>query len=206
MKKLLKRLAAPTAMIALAIGLNACATVGSGPQNSFTYDPPVTQPKNPKNVQMKLSTGASRLYIVEGNDVLLATPVSVGTSNTPTPAGTFKIYSKQRHRRRFSEPGAGYPMTYWMEFKPAYGLHWGFIKPYPSTMGCVRMPLKAAKKVFDLVPTGSTINIASSQPWDATIGKSLPTLDDGPLPNPPMSYLMSPQVFADSEKGKMWNF
>ncbi len=193
-------------MIALAIGLNACATVGSGPQNSFTYDPPVTQPKNPKNVQMKLSTGASRLYIVEGNDVLLATPVSVGTSNTPTPAGTFKIYSKQRHRRRFSEPGAGYPMTYWMEFKPAYGLHWGFIKPYPSTMGCVRMPLKAAKKVFDLVPTGSTINIASSQPWDATIGKSLPTLDDGPLPNPPMSYLMSPQVFADSEKGKMWNF
>jgi hypothetical protein len=97
-------------------------------------------------------------------------------------------------------------MTYWMEFKSAYGLHWGFVKPYPSTHGCVRMPLKAAQKTFDLIRTGTPINIATSQPWDATIGKSLPRLDDSALPDPPLSYMMSPQVFADARKGKMWNF
>lgn len=186
--------------------LGACTTIPSGPKNSFTFDPPVRQPKNPANVKVMLSTGAQRLYVVEGNEVLLATPVSVGKATTPTPHGNFAIYSKQANRRRFSQPGAGYPMTYWMEFKPAYGMHWGFMKPTPSTMGCVRMPLKSAQKTFNLIRTGTPLNIAKSQPWDDTIGRSLPVLDDGPLPDPPLSYMLSPQVFADAREGKMWNF
>jgi hypothetical protein len=186
--------------------LSGCVTPTASPRNSFTFDPPVKQPSNPANVKMKLSTGAQRLYVVEGNDVLLATPVSVGKASSPTPHGDYKIYLKTANRRRISSPGSGYPMTYWMEFKPAYGLHWGFIKPQPSTMGCVRMPLKAAQKTFNLIRVGTPINIATSQPWDATIGKSLPVLDDSKLPDPPMSYMLSPKVFEDARRGKMWNF
>jgi hypothetical protein len=94
-----------------------------------------------------------------------------------------------------------------MEFySPAYGMHWGFVKPYPSTHGCVRLPLNSARKIFNMVRVGTPIDIARTQPWDATVGKSLPVLDDSPLPNPPNSYLMSPQVFSDAQKGKMWNF
>jgi lipoprotein-anchoring transpeptidase ErfK/SrfK len=157
-------------------------------------------------VKVKLSTGAQRLYVVEGNEVLLATPVTVGKASSPTPMGDFKIYSKQANRRRVSQPGAGYPMTYWMEFKPAYGMHWGFVKPYPNTMGCVRIPLKAAQKVFNLVRSGTPLHISTSQPWDQTHGKNLPHLDDTRLADPPDSYMMSPQVFADAAKGKMWNY
>ena len=175
-------------------------------RDSFSFDPPVKSPKNPANVKVKLSTGAQRLYVVEGNDVLLATPVSVGKASSPTPHGNFTIYSKQETRRRISNPGAGYPMPFWMEFKPAYGMHWGFVKPQPSTMGCVRIPLQAARKTFKLVRSGTPLHIASSQPWDATVGKSLPVLDDSPLPNPPMSYMLSPQVMADVRQGKLWNF
>ena len=187
--------------------LSGCQTPQARKANhSFTFDPPAKTPKNPSAVQVKISTGAQRLYVVEQGDVLLATPVTVGKSITPTPQGTFKIYSKQANRRRASQPGAGYPMTYWMEFKPAYGMHWGFVKPYPNTMGCVRMPLNSARKVFEMVPTGTTVHIASSQPYDETHGKFLPVLDDSPLPNPPLSYLLSPQVFLDAAKGKLWNF
>jgi hypothetical protein len=188
------------------LGLTGCETTKVGGNNSFAFDPPVRQPQNPANVKVKLSTGAQRLYVVEGDNVLLATPVSVGKSSSPTPQGNYTIYSKQANRRRISNPGSGYPMTYWMEFKPAYGMHWGFVKPYPSTMGCVRMPLKAAQKTFSLVRSGTPINISTSQPWDATVGKSLPRLDDSHLPDPPMSYLLSPQVFADARQGKMWRF
>ena len=47
-------------------------------------------------------------------------------------------------------------MTYWMSFhSPAYGMHWGFVKPYPSTHGCVRMPLNSARKVFDMTRVGT---------------------------------------------------
>ncbi len=205
------RLLSGACRVALALSLlvlAACQTtqpVRTG-RSSFTFDPPVTPPSNPANVKLKLSTGAQRLYVVEGDKVLLATPVSVGKPGSPTPHGNFTIYSKTANRRRVSSPGAGYPMTYWMEFKPAYGMHWGFIKPHPSTMGCVRMPLKAAKKTFELIRTGTPINIAASQPWDATIGRSLPVLDDSALPDPPMSYMLSPQVFADARQGRMWNF
>lgn len=188
------------------VALTGCKTTRSGANHSFTFDPPAKSPKNPAAVEVKLSTGAQRLYVVEGDEVLLATPATVGKASSPTPHGKFKIYSKQAERRRFSQPGAGYPMTYWMEFKPAYGMHWGFVKPYPNTMGCVRLPLKSAKKVYELVRVGTPLHIATSHKWDQTHGKSLPKLDDGPLPDPPMSYLMSPQVFADARQGKMWNY
>ena len=189
-----------------ALALGACVTTDPVKKNSFTFDPPVKAPTNPSAVKVKLSTGAQRLYVVEGHEVLLATPVTVGKASSPTPHGNFTIYSKTANRRRFSQPGAGYPMTYWMEFKPAYGMHWGFMKPYPNTMGCVRMPLKSAKKVFDLVRTGTPLNIAASHHWDANHGKAQPTLDDSHVPNPPDSYMMSPQVFADAKKGKLWQF
>lgn len=201
------RLALLLPFLVAGAGLTGCQTIQHvrGP-NAFSFDPPIQQPKNPANVQMKLSTGAQRLYVVEGDRVLLATPVSVGAPSTPTPHGNFRIYSKQEQRRRVSSPGAGYPMTYWMEFKPAYGLHWGFVKPHPTTHGCVRMPLNAARKTFQLVRVGTPINIARSQPWDDTVGKSLPRLDDSHLPDPPMSYMLSPRVFSDARQGKMWNF
>ena len=191
-----------------ALALNSCSNVSSsGPQNSFSFDPPVKQPTSSSAVRVKLSTGAQRLYVVEGDNVLLATPISVGKASTPTPSGSFPIRAKVAQRRRVSSPGAGYPMTYWMEFyTPAYGMHWGFVKPYPATHGCVRIPLKAARKVFNLVNVGTRIDVASSQPWDDTIGKTLPVLDDSALADPPMSYMLSPKVFQDAEQGKMWDF
>ncbi len=192
-------------LIGLTAGLSGCATLSST-QNSFSFDPPVTKPTNGSAVKLKLSTGAQRLYVVEGNTVLLATPVTVGTAAAPTPRGNFTIYSKVANRRRQSSPGAGYPMTYWMEFKPAYGLHWGFVKATPSTHGCVRMPIDAARKTFELVRVGTPINIASSQPWDATIGKSLPVLDDSTLQDPPLSYMLSSRVFADAKRGALWKY
>ncbi len=201
------RLAGVIVLGAVGLSLTACETTAvSGRRTSFSFDPPVQAPKNPSAVKVKMSVNAQRLYVVEGDRVLLATPITVGKASTPTPLGNFTIYSKQANRRRFSSPGAGYPMTYWMEFKSAYGMHWGFVKPYPSTHGCVRMPINSARKVFNLVRTGTPLNIARTQPWDATIGKTLPVLDDSALPDPPLSYMLSPKVFSDAQQGKMWNF
>ena len=191
------------------LALSSCTTTtkSSGGYTSFKFDPPVKQPTSSAGIRVKMSTTAQRLYVVQGEEVLLATPICVGTPGAPTPHGTFPIRAKKAERRRASSPGAGYPMTYWMEFySPAYGMHWGFVKPYPATHGCVRLPLNSARKIFNLVKVGTPVDVARSQPWDATIGKSLPTIDDSALPNPPMSYLLSPQVFRDAEKGKMWNF
>lgn len=192
------------AFAGLALTLSQCATPKKKGNYSVHFDPPAKAVKNPSNVKVKLSTGAQRVYVMEGDEVLLATPCSVGTASTPTPLGTFTIYSKVANRRRVSSPGAGYPMTFWMEFKSAYGMHWGWVKPYPCTHGCVRLPIKSAQKIFSMVKTGTPLIIATSHPEDATIGKTLPVLDDSTLADPPDSYMMSSQVFEDAAKGKMY--
>ena len=191
------------AFAGLALALSNCAVVKKG-NYSLNFDPPAKAVKNPSNVKVKLSTGAQRVYVMEGNEVLLATPCSVGTAGSPTPLGTYSIYSKVANRRRVSSPGAGYPMTFWMEFKSAYGMHWGWVKPYPCTHGCVRLPIKSAQKIFSMVRTGTPLIIATSHPEDATHGKSLPVLDDSTLADPPDSYMMSNKVFEDAAKGKMY--
>ena len=201
---ILRRSLKALAFAGLALALSNCAAVKTGGHSSLSYDP-VTKPvKNPSNVRVKLSTGAQRVYVMEGNEVLLATPCSVGTASTPTPKGNFTIYSKVANRRRASQPGAGYPMTFWMEFQSAYGMHWGWVKPYPCTHGCVRLPIKSAQKIFSMIRTGTPLNIAVSQPEDATIGKTLPVLDDSKLADPPDSYMLSNKVFEDAAKGKMY--
>ena len=186
--------------------MSSCVTKKTSARFSPSFDPPAKAVTNPAAVKVKLSTSAQRIYVVQGNEVLLASPCSVGTASTPTPHGTFSIYSKQAHRRRQSSPGAGYPMTFWMEFKSAYGMHWGWVKPYPCTHGCVRLPIKSAQKIFNMVRVGTPLVIASSHLEDATIGKTLPVLDDSTLADPPDSYMMSPKVFEDAAKGKIYTY
>ena len=206
MKKVFLRTLSLAAAVIFVHGTSSCTTTKTTGRYSTTFDPPVQQPNNPAAVKVKLSTAAQRVYVVEGNRVLLATPCSVGTASAPTPKGHFTIYSKQAKRRRISSPGAGYPMSYWMEFKTAYGMHWGFVKPFPCTHGCVRLPIKSAKKIFELVRVGTPLHIATSHPEDETIGKTLPVLDDSHMPDPPNSYMLSSKVFEDAAKGKLYNF
>ena len=204
--RILRSLAAALLAATFAGGLSSCNTTQtSGTITSDKFDPPAHRPKNPSNVRIKLSTGAQRVYVVEGDRVLLASPCSVGTAGARTPLGTYRIYGKNATRRRASQPGAGYPMAYWMEFKPAYGMHWGYVKPYPCTHGCVRLPMKTAAKVFAMAPAGTPLIISTSHPEDATHGRSLPVIDDGPVPNPSDAYLHSPQFFEDAKyKGNMF--
>jgi lipoprotein-anchoring transpeptidase ErfK/SrfK len=196
------------AAVALAAALSSCtATKKSNGAYSTTFTPAVTQPSNRGAVRVKLSSSAQRVYVMEGDKVLLASPCSVGTASDPTPHGNFRILSKQFDRRRQSSPGAGYPMTYWMSFSSAaYGMHWGFVKPYPCTHGCVRLPIKTARAMFDLVSVGTPVTVARSQPEDATVGAKLPLLDDTQMPDPPDSYLHSAQVFTDARNGKLYHF
>lgn len=188
-------------------GLFASCSTPPKPAYSTTFEPKLTQPKNREAVKVKISTGAQRVYLTEGDEVLLASPCSVGKASTPTPKGEFKVLSKKFDRRRQSSPGAGYPMTYWMSFySPAYGMHWGFVKPYPCTAGCVRLPIKTAKEMFDVVSVGTPVIVAESHPEDQTHGRDLPVLDDSSMPDPPNSYLFSPKVFEDAKMGKLYTF
>ena len=185
----------------IAAGLSSCSAVKKATGGGIygqDFDPPAKRPSNIANVKIKVSTGAQRVYVTEGDKVLLATPCSVGTGGS-TGAGTYRIQYKQADRRRQSEPDRGYPMFYWQEWKSAYGMHWGYVKPHPCTHGCIRLPMKSAAKIFAMTQVGTPMIIANSHPEDQTIGKTLPVINDGPLPDPPKSYMLSSKFWQDNQ-------
>jgi ABC-type Fe3+-citrate transport system substrate-binding protein len=75
-----------TVSMALAACLLAsCAGTKSKSKSAYstTYEPKVTQPTNRSAVKVKISTTAQRVYVMEGDKVLLASPCSVGKLSVP---------------------------------------------------------------------------------------------------------------------------
>lgn len=184
------------------------------------YDRPATLPTNPKNVRVKVSLNTSIAYVMEGDKPLLVMPIGVGKPETRTPTGSFRIFNKNHHRRANThgialngdtirrtwtkdvKPGdkfIGTPMPYWCEFKPAYGFHIGWIRPYPHTNGCLRMHHNIAPKFFRIVSVGTPVHIAQSQPEDATLGREIIATrpNSEGLPDRPLEYYRTNQYYSD---------
>ena len=171
------------------------------------------RPHDPSAVRVKVSLAKQNIYVMEGDRCLMAAAISAGTSAKPTPKGNFTIYSKQEHKRSgsygFSVQGdrvvpstgggpgryVGYPMGYWCEFAPAYGFHQGFVHPNPRTHGCIRLHGEAAPKFFALVRIGTPVNIATTQPEDATLASGVQRVDDSKTPDPDPRLMVTDSGF-----------
>jgi lipoprotein-anchoring transpeptidase ErfK/SrfK len=196
-----------------ALFLTSCGTTTS--VSSGNYHVTAHRPHNPSAVRVKVSLSQQNIYVMEGDRVLMAVATTVGIPAKPTPRGNFTIYSKQEHKRSGSygfrvqgdrivpaEAGAnipgryvGYPMGYWCEFAPAYGFHQGYVHLRPRSHGCVRLKGEAAAKFWALVKIGTPVNIAETQPEDATLGPKIQRIDDSKTPDPPNSVAISEAAF-----------
>ena len=187
MKHLLKTFLALTGIAILS---------GCAGQIGGSYSVKAYAPRNPSAVRVKVSTSTQNIYVMEGSRMLMAVQGCVG-ANGATGSGHYTIGEKIKQKRRASDPDAGYPMAYWCSWKPAYGFHEGFVHPRPRTHGCIRMHREAAARFFALVKIGTPVDIASSQPEDATYGKSVRKLDQSRDPDPPRSFMLSQAWFKD---------
>jgi lipoprotein-anchoring transpeptidase ErfK/SrfK len=194
-------------------------TVSSGGSAYFNYDRPAKKPQNPSNVRVKVSLSKQLAYVLEGNNPLLVMPISVGTSSTPTPRGSFRIQNKDHYHRAnthgFAYSGnqarktylnkkpsgwsfKGTPMPYWCGFiGDSYGFHTGWMKHAPCTHGCLRMHENVSPKFYKLVRIGTPVSISYSQPEDSTLGANVPRPPDaGPLPDYPASFMLGNGYFT----------
>lgn len=200
-------------LIACAGALASCQTPLSKKDN---YDSPAYRPKNPSAVRVKVSTGAQMIYVMEGNRPLLVTATCVGYAGKNTPAGNWSVSNKIAKKRSgsygFSVSGntiraceaskatgryVGFPMPFWVEFKPMYGFHSGYVWNVPHSHGCLRIHPNVAPKFFALVRNGTPVHIASSQPEDATLGANhkRPGPEHYLAPDPPASVSITDAPF-----------
>lgn len=206
----MKYLLSTLGLAALAM-LSGCAT---GPQGGSggSYHVTALKPHNPNDVSVKVSTSTQNIYVMEGNRCLMAVQGCVGEHGA-TPLGQHHVMDKIRSKRSgsfgFTASGGpadihkgqsvsvGYPMGFWCEFAPSYGFHEGFVWSIPRTHGCIRLHKEAAARLFALVKVGTPVSVQTSQPEDATFGKSVRRLDQRNDKDPSPSVLMSPSYFQD---------
>ena len=219
--KIFRSLLAPAAAAVMALAGSACTSPAVG--GGSNYNPVAYRPHNPGSVQVKVSLDNRCVYVMEGSKPLLVAAVTIGIPAKPTPKGNFRIYSKIREKRSGSYgfrvqantvipaeankpvPGkyVGYPMAYWCEFAPAYGFHEGYVWPTPRSHGCLRLHHNVAPKFFALVKNGTPVNIANSQPEDATVGANLPRPTDYNDPDPAPTYMVSSKPFESAPSDEL---
>ena len=196
--------------------LTGCETLTTS--LSRKYEVAAYKPRNPDDVRVKVSLQSRMVYVMEGNARCWSHRPRLGNP-APQPRRD-RIMLPTRFKRKRSmtygfwargndvrpgtsdhSPGSGYhyvgyPMAYWVEFKPAYGFHQGAVWPIPHSHGCLRLHPNAAPKFFALVHVGTPVYIAQTQPEDETIGKTAPRPADYTDPDPPATYMVSDAVFA----------
>jgi len=171
---------------------------------------------DPDAVRVRTSLSNRAVYVYENDEPRFVAAIAIGTPENPTPTGDFKVFRKLPRKRSNTygffvkgdeiRPGkrtqmpsgyryVGYPMPWWVEFKPGYGFHAGAVWPQPRTHGCLRLHRSIADDFFHLVDKGRTIHIADSLPEDSSIGKEIPRPTDYDHPDSPRSVLITDAPF-----------
>lgn len=205
--------------LAVVAGFASCSMnfAGGGIHSYKTYDRSAALPRDPSAVEVKVSLSRQRVYVMEGEKMLLIMPVTVGKATTPTPEGDFRIYNKTHKYRstthgyaakgdtikmvsRKKKPAGwafrGEPLPYWCEFKPNFAFHTGWVKHSPASNGCIRMHENLAPKFFRLVSKGTPVNISYRQPEDEEHSNILLPPDAGPLPDYPGEMYFGDDYFT----------
>jgi lipoprotein-anchoring transpeptidase ErfK/SrfK len=196
-------------------GATASAAISaSGTAPRIVYKVIAYQPHDPQNVRVDVSLKKQQVYVMDGDRCLMAAACCVGTPQAPTPKGRFKITEKVPDKRSGaygyqvkngvitpcdarSCHGAyvGYPMPFWCGFMPAYGFYEGYVWPTPHTHGVIRLDRQVAPRFFELVQTGTPVNIAETQAEDITVGRQVQRPDDYLDPDPPPAFMIGPGPF-----------
>ena len=199
--------------LTLLTGCNTIQTATNTGTFPGNYSAVVSKPKDPSAVRVKVSLEDRMVYVMEGEHPLLVTPCTIGVPGKSTPTGSYRVTGKEKDKRSASygfwvkggqviagesgrAPGGGYhyvgyPMPYWVEFKPEYGFHAGAVWPVAHSHGCIRLHPNVAPKFFALVHEGTPITIVRSLPEDATIGKNVERPNDYTWKDPAASLLTS---------------
>ncbi|WP_414567201.1 L,D-transpeptidase [Nostoc sp. CCY 9925] len=135
----------------------ATAKATSGHENSITVSS-ISQISQPRWIEIDLSE--QRLRTWEGKKLVHSYRISAGKRSTPTPIGRFRINSKYRtHRMR----GRGYnipDVPYTMYFYGGYAIHgayWHNRFGTPVSHGCVNLPVKQARNLYNWASTGTLV-------------------------------------------------
>ncbi len=111
----------------------------------------------PEQYRIEVSLTSQQATFYKNGVAAFRTQISSGTSEKPTPTGTFVVTDKKRYHTS-NLYDAKMPFFMRLSCKD-FGLHEGYIPGYPASHGCIRLPGESARKLFREVPIGTLVTI-----------------------------------------------
>ena len=204
--------------------LGGCASMGGGGGETSNYHVPAYEPINRSDVHVYVSLDARMVYVMEGNRALLVTPASIVVPGNPTPTGDFRVEYKDATKRsgeygfwtngsstyegssndgRAGYSYVGYPMANWVGLAPGFGFHEGYVWPIPRSHGCLRIHKNVSVKFYKLVDIGTPVTIRDHLAYDDTLGRAAVHPSDYKDPDPPSSFMISPDYFSQGRDSEL---
>ena len=156
------------------------AVAGLLPMAAFGDDllwRPEDAPAGPVLVLVSLTL--QRAFVYRDGILIGETPVSTGRPGHPTPTGVFTILQKAAVHHSSTYDDAAMPYDERLTWD-GVSLHAGGLPGYPSSHGCVHLPLGFARLLFGVTEVGTTVVIADerSAPYEVVHpGPLLPTTE-----------------------------
>ena len=140
----------------------------------------------PDNVHVVVSLPKQRAYLMNGDQIVIDSPISSGKRGHGTPSGHFSVLEKDPNHRSSiygdfvdgsgrvvragisakidSAPSGthyvGASMKWFMRLTgEGVGMHVGILPGYPASHGCIRMPPDGAKLFYDNVKIGTPVAV-----------------------------------------------
>ena len=152
---------------------------------------PETSPSGPVLVLVSLTEQAARVYR-NGIEIGITT-VSTGRAGHATPTGVFTVLQKAQVHHSTTYDKASMPFTERLTWD-GVALHAGGVPGYPSSHGCVHLPMTFAQDLFGVTEVGTTVVIADAHGAPASLvhpGLIAPTTE---LPEVTGDYVWRPEL------------
>jgi hypothetical protein len=126
----------------------------NGKRNSHGYSYAVASQGSPES-----------LTIWHNGHVVLDSVANTGTTDAPTPVGTFPVYEKLPFQiMRGTNPGGSHyadPVQWVSYFNGSSAVHYFARKSYgwPQSVGCVELPYTAAEESYPYLPYGTLVTV-----------------------------------------------
>jgi hypothetical protein len=120
------------------------------------------------DIEIVVSLPLQVAYVYRGGTLIGVSTVSSGKPGNETPTGSFQIL--QKRREHYSNLYDNAPMPFMQRLTwDGIALHAGQIPGHPASHGCVRLPAKFAKHLFEVTRLGAAVHIVdtASSPDDA---------------------------------------
>lgn len=154
-------------------------------------------PFGPMRAEVRIAE--QKIYLYRNGVLIGVSTISTGRFRRSTPTGVFTVRRKNRHYRSRKYDNAPMPYAQWLTSNIA--MHAGKLPGYPASHGCIRLPTRFARLLFESTSVGMPVAISRRTVFDTShfsamlaVNSHAENLSNTPALSPAEKFRWQPQL------------